>query len=105
MAVQWEQNQQTWRVENESQCGCCHTKHPRHGLITDISIWTECYATMAAILAARFPDKALHLFAYLRTVTRASRNFDSSAWVSYDMAFRRQAANRGFLDWGLVDTL
>ena len=54
-------------------------------MITDFHIWTDCYATMAAILAAQNPDKAPQLFAYLRTITRASRNFDSAAWVSYDM--------------------
>ena len=73
-------------------------------MITDFHIWTECYATMAVILAAQYPDKAPQLFAYLRTITRASRNFDSAAWASYDMAFCRQAANRGSLDWGFVDT-
>ena len=57
---------------------------------------------MAAILAAAFPVKAPHFFAYLRTITKASRTFESSAWASYDMAFRRQAANRGSLDWGLI---
>ena len=72
-------------------------------MITDFRIWTECYATIAAILAAQHPDKAPQLFAYLRTITWASCNFDSSAWASYDMAFHRQAANRGSLDWGLVD--
>ena len=36
--------------------------------------------------------------------TGIPRNFDSAAWASYDMAFRRQAANWGSLDWGFVDT-
>ena len=80
------------------------SKRPRRGMITDFRIWTECYATMAAILAAQHPDKAPQLFAsYIRTITWASRNFDSSAWASYDMAFHRQAPNRDSLDWGLVD--
>ena len=59
---------------------------------------------MAAILAAQNPDKAPQLFAYLTTITRASCNFDSAAWASYDMAFCKQAANWGSLDWGFVDT-
>ena len=59
---------------------------------------------MASILLARFPDKAPQLFDYLRTISRASRNFKSAVWASYDMAFRKQAANRGSLDWGVVDT-
>ena len=40
---------------------------------------------------------------YLRTITKASRTFESSAWASYNMAYHRQAANRGSLDWGVVD--
>ena len=59
---------------------------------------------MAAILAAAYPAKAPHLFAYMRTIVRASRTFDSTAWAAYDVAFRRQAANQGSLDWGVIDT-
>ena len=97
----WELLPETWQLEAEGSC--CHSKRPRHSLVTDVSLWTECYATMAAILVAAFPAKAPHLFAYLRTITKASRTFEGSAWASYDMAYRRQAANRGSLDWGLVD--
>ena len=58
---------------------------------------------MAAILATTYPDKVPNFFAYLRTITKASRTFECSAWASYDMAFHRQAANRGSIDWGIVD--
>ena len=93
---------ETWQVETEGLC--CHTKRPRRSLIvTDISVWTECFATMAAILAVAVPAKAPQFFAYLHTITKASCTFESSAWASYDMAYRRQAANRGSLDWGVVD--
>ena len=91
----------SWQIEAEGSC--CHSKRPRRTLLTDIHVWTECYATMAAILAAAYPAKAPHFFAYLRTISRASRTFEGSAWASYDMAFRRRAANRGSLDWGFVD--
>ena len=98
----WELLPETWQLESESTC--CHvTKRPRRSLVTDISIWTECYATMAAILSAAYPDKGPQLFAYLRTITKASRTFETAAWASYDVAFRRQAANRGSLDWGVID--
>ena len=40
---------------------------------------------------------------YLSTIVRASQNFEGGAWVSYDAAFRRQAANRGSLDWTVMD--
>ena len=46
-------------------------------------VWTECFATMAAILSAVFPAKAPHFFAYLHTITKASRTFESAAWASW----------------------
>ena len=42
--------------------------------------------------------------AYLRTITRVSRNFEDMVWVSYDMAYRHQAANQRSLDWGVFDS-
>ena len=54
----WELLPETWQVENEGSC--CHSKRPRRSLVTDINVWTECYATMAAILSAAFPQKAPH---------------------------------------------
>ena len=101
----WELLPELWHVDSASQSGCCpHTKRPRRGMVTDILVWAECYATMAAILSAAYPNKAPHFFAYLRTITRASRNFEGTAWASYDVVFRRQAANRRSLEWGIVDT-
>jgi len=55
------------------------------------------------VLSAAYPQKAPHFFAYMRTIVRASRNFEGTAWVSYDMSYRRAAANKCSLDWGLPD--
>ena len=52
--------------------------------ITDISVWVERYSLMVATLAARFPEKALELFAYQVTIVRAERNYDPGRWVLYD---------------------
>lgn len=57
--------------------------------MTDILVWTKCYATMAAVLAAAFPEKAPHVFAHLRTVVKAAHNFEATVWASYDMVVRR----------------
>ena len=98
----WELLPETWRLDS-AVSNCCHDRRPRRGLITDISLWTECFTTLAAVLSVRYPDKAPQLMAYLRTIIRASRNFEGAAWATYDMAFRRQAANRRSLDWGMTD--
>ena len=47
-------------------------------------------------------EKMPHFMAYSRTITKASRNFEGTAWASYDMVFRRQAANIRSLDWGVI---
>ena len=99
----WELLPETWRQEAAQASACCHSRRPKRGLITDIALWTECFTTLAAALSARYPDKAPHLMAYLRTIVRASRNFEGSAWASYDAAYRRQAANNRSLDWAIPD--
>ena len=58
---------------------------------------------MAAVLSAAYPEKAPHFFAYMRTIVRASRNFEGTSWVSYDMSYRRAAANKQSLDWVVPD--
>ena len=37
-------------------------------------------------------QKRQHMFQYLRTIVQASRNYERTAWVSYDVAFQQQAA-------------
>ena len=46
---------------------------------------------MAAVLAEKCPGKALQLFAYLRHIVHAARNFWGTAWIAYDRLYWRQA--------------
>ena len=95
---------ESWRTDDATS-SCCRTPRPkRGGLVTDISLWTECYSLLVAVLLTKHPDKGGHFMAYLRTIVRASRNYEDSAWASYDAAYRRQAANSRSLDWGIVDS-
>jgi len=32
----------TWWLDNEAQGGCCQSKRPRRGMITDFQVWSEC---------------------------------------------------------------
>ncbi len=93
---------ESWQLDPVED-GCCHSRRPRRGLVTDFPVWIECYATMVAVLSTHYPQHTPHFMAYLRTITRASRNFEGTAWASYDMAYRRQAANRKSLEWGIID--
>ena len=70
---------------------------------TDILLWLECYASMAALLATRYPNKAAELLAYQRTILCAHRDFEGEAWATYDTCYRRQAAAKKSLDWSQVD--
>ena len=68
-------------------------------LITDVKVWLECYARMAALLVTRFPDKGPELWAYQTTILRAAHNYEGSNWVAYDRQFRRDMLARKDLNW------
>ena len=94
----------TWRYEEEGS-KCCHQSRrtSRRAPVTDILLWLECYASMAALLATRYPNKAAELLAYQRTILCAHRDFEGEAWATYDTCYRRQAAAKKSLDWSQVD--
>ena len=94
--------QEAWAVES-TDANPLLKLHGRRAPVTDILVWTECYASMAAILARRYPQKAPELFAYLRRIINAAQKYEGAAWVTYDRVFRRQAAARGTLDWSQED--
>ena len=50
----------------------------RKAAIQDISQWVKCYSKMAAVLSARYPEKAPELWAYQASIFRAARNFEGS---------------------------
>ena len=50
--------------------------------------------TLAAILVTCFPEKAPELWAYQTTILRAARNYEGTAWVTYDRQFCREALAR-----------
>ena len=58
---------------------------------------------MAAMLASRFPVKVPQLMTYQKTIVKAHRTYAGHAWVTYDLAYRRRAANLKSLDWGVID--
>ena len=95
----------SWRLQEESEgVGCCHhSKRPKRGPVSDIVLWTDCYATLVSVLVEKYPGKAAGFLAYLKTILKAQRSFQGEAWVSYDMAYRRRAANQKSLDWGVID--
>ena len=93
----------TWRF-HEEESKCCHqNKRPKRGPVTDILLWVECYASMVAVLAPKYPMKVAGLMAYQKTIVRAHRSFAGEGWGTYDSTYRRKASFTKSLDWGQVD--
>ena len=90
----WELLPETWHLDTTS-ISCCYDRRPRRGLVTDISLWIECFATLAAVLSVRYPDKAPQFMAYMCTIVRASRNLKAQPGppTTRPLGGRRQTAN------------
>ena len=84
----------TYRYGEEEGSRCCHQlrRSSRQAPVNDILLWLECYTTMTAILISQYPSKAAELLAYQRTILYAHRDFEGTAWVTYNTCYCRQAA-------------
>ena len=69
--------------------------------VTDIRVWLECYARMAALQVTRFPEKGPELWAYRSTITKAAHNYEGSNWVAYDRQFHRGMLAQKDLNWSV----
>ncbi len=99
----------SWRLDEllqpESSQPTCHgTVKQRKKPVTDILTWVKCFSVMAAVMTAKHPDRAPGLFAYNKSIVRASQVFEGPTWVSYDIQFRRKAALSRSFNWGEIDT-
>ena len=63
--------QEAWAVEG-TNANPLLKLHGCRAPVTDTLVWTECFSSMAAILARRYPQKAPELFAYLRRIINAA---------------------------------
>ena len=81
-----EMSEMTMDAPLEPEAGC--SLAPSRPPVMSISQWAKRYAMMAALHSTRFPQKAPELFAYMATVVRAERNYESGRWVTYDRQFR-----------------
>lgn len=71
--------------------------------IQDIHAWIQCFALYVAVRAKQSPKLTPELMAYLVAILRASQEYEGSAWLSYDTAYRRQAAATGYMQWYKVN--
>ena len=71
--------------------------------MTNIFTWLKCYGAMVGILASRYPQKVVELMAYQSTIIKCRTDFEGIAWVTYDRAYRTQAAVLKTLDWSKLN--
>ncbi|KAL5493374.1 hypothetical protein EMCRGX_G014550 [Ephydatia muelleri] len=76
---------------------------PRKAQVQDITLWTEYYSRMAAVLMSRFPNNGPELWAYQASIVRAARKYEGTAWVAYDRQYRREALAGKCLNWSRVN--
>ena len=95
-----------WGLDLDTATSCCHDnrRQTRRGPVTDILLWIECYSSMVAVLATRFPQHIGDLMSYQKTIIKACKNFEGTAWVIYDRCYRRRAAATKSLEWAKIDS-
>lgn len=71
--------------------------------VTDIDTWLQCFGTYIAVMAGGSPEAVPELIAYQLFILGASQDYEGLAWVTYDAAFRRQAAATGNRQWSRVN--
>lgn len=71
--------------------------------IDSIEKWISAFTVYCTIFLAKFPFRAVEMFAYLDIIRSAQRKFSGFAWLSYDIDFRRKAATTLSLNWGERD--
>ena len=96
---------ESWLFESETQ------EKPLSSLfkkrkqpVTDILIWTQCFASYTAVLAGKFQGCTPHLMAYMSTIIGCYRKFEGYGWVVYDTSYRRRAAIKKTLNWSEIDS-
>ena len=93
-----------WKSEEEESSCCHHSRAPRKGPVTDILLWVECYSTLVAVLATKYPAKVPQLLAYQRRIIRSYKKYAGQGWITYDVSYRHSAANTKSLDWDKLDS-
>ena len=71
--------------------------------VEDIHVWLQCYAVYIGVMATKHPERVPELMSYMINIIRASQEFEDTAWVAYDAAYRRQAASTGHTKWSKIN--
>ena len=67
--------------------------------ITDIVTWVEAFTVYSWILCSAHPSRWQDMTQYKLLILKTSGQFPGKAWLHYDIAFRKDAAVSGLVDW------
>ena len=67
--------------------------------ITAIVTWVEAFTVYSWILCSIHPSR----WQYKLLILKISRQFPGKAWLHYDIAFRKDAAASGLVDWSRMN--
>ena len=87
-------------LDTDNPSSACFTTHSKKKDIDSFQSWVQCFSTYAAYRSFYFPDDAIHLFNYMRFIADRAELYKPEAWLSYDKAFRLDAA-RYDRNWSL----
>ena len=60
--------------------------------IESIEQWTCCFNTYIAVMSKKHPERVCDLLAYSSLIVNASRSYEGSPWLNYDIHFRKTKA-------------
>ena len=71
--------------------------------ITTFEEWVKCFLVYANTLCAYNPQRGPDMLGYLFIIASGLHEYSLPAVLSYDLAFRRKAAQYKVTTWGQID--
>ncbi len=71
--------------------------------VPDFDSWLQCFSLYAAVVCAKYPQKARELWAYQALMLAEYRKCGGRGWHLYDSAFRQQITNLETVDFSKVN--
>ena len=71
--------------------------------IDDILNWTEAFTIFQMVTCAAYLHRWSDLTKYKLLIIQTARQFSGTAWLEYDLAFRKDAAASGLSDWSKMN--
>lgn len=71
--------------------------------INNILTWTEAFTIFQMVTCAAHPHCWSDLMKYKLMIIHTARQFSGTAWLEYDLAFRKDAAALGLSNWSKMN--